>query len=844
MNKNSRLAASLCGLSLPLCLSAFNPATAAITIDGQSNDWSEADQLDIPPATSVSGYQLYGRYENNSYKLMIRSNVQTIGPNTTIWLDTDQNISTGYQIFGFTGGAEYNINISTDGKPYLYSGGPGEKLLSGPLNYAASTNCPCSILELEIPETLIGTPTGAGIKLFFDINDQIFLPTYYSTTNQYTLNKQASTLPAAKSPTNKRVGIVYSQTTANRFWDTKNYAQLFMSMQAQAMMAGIPFDLLTEDDLTDLSKLVKYDTLIFPYFAYVPTDKAAAIEQNLYLASSHYKVGIITAGNFMTNKADGSGMDGDAYSRMKTLLGITRVNGVGPANVAVKISNVTHPVFKGEYTAGETVLNYTGAYTDYFAASGTTPVTSLATQTIGASTQNAVLASEIGGRNVHFGTVGMLADANMLWSAIRWSVYGTTPLAGVQLGRDKALFISRNDMDQSMYMAQLKTVEIPLLNYLTQWKKKYNFVGAYYLNTGNNPSAGEAIDWTQAGTLYKSYLALGNEIGTHSTSHPENTNSLTPAQIQAEFADSRAQIETQLGLSNIGAAVPGAPENLATAQEIIKYVSYLSGGYSSVGAGFPNAMGYLTPSDTKVYLSPNMSFDFTLIEFKGMNATQAQAQWFAEFDALTKHAKRAMIHWPWHDYGPINLDKKGYTLSMFTNLLDKAFNFGSEFITADDLRKRIEAFRNTRLDVSQPDANTVAVNVQSNDAGRFGIDIPQAINGKKIQSVTGWYAYNDNQVFSDQDGGAYNIKLGSTSDAVTHITQIPARGNLINLTGDGKSLNFTFAGEGKMMVQTKCNNIPLIIGASSYSYNLLTKSLSLNFASNNTYNVKITTFCP
>ncbi len=838
MRKRINLVTSLCGIWL-LCLLIIQPAIAAITIDGQVNDWTEADRLDIPaPDGVVSGYQLYGRYENNSYKLMLKSSSQLIGAKTTIWLNTDQNPSTGYQVFGFAGGAEYNINFFTDGKPYLYTGASGENYVRGPLNYAVSANGAGSVLELEIPENFIGTPAN-GIKFLWDINDTVFLPTYYSSTNAYTLNK-----PQLKGPNEKRVGIVFSQTTADRFWDSKNYSQLFMSVQAQVMMAGIPFDLLTEDDLTDVNKVASYDTLVFPYFAFVPTDKAAVIEQNLLTAASQKHVGIITAGNFMTNKADGSGMDGDVYSRMQSLLGINRVDGQGPINVAVKISNVTHPAFKGEYTVGETVLSYTGAYTDYFAAAGSSPVTTLATQTVGSSSQNAVLASEIGGRNVHFATIGMMVDSNLLWSALRWSVYGNSPLAGVQLSREKGLFISRTDMDQSMYGSQASPIETPLLTYITQWKTNYNFIGSYYINVGNDPANGRAIDWTTAVPLYRKYLALGSEMGTHSYTHPLDTNILTPAQIKFEYADSRAIIEQKLGLSNIGGAIPGAPDNLPTAQESIKHVTYLSGGYASVGAGFPNAMGYLTPSDTKVYLSPNMSFDYTLIEFKGMTAAQAQAQWYTEFDNLVKHAKRPMVHWPWHDYGPINPYSKAYTLSMFTNLLNRAYTFGSEFVTADDFRQRIEAFRNTRLDVSQPDASTVNVNVQASNAGRFGIDIPQASGGKKIQAVTGWYAYNDNQVFTDQDGGTYTVKLGTTADAITHITQLPARANLLSLTGNGKDLSFSLAGEGKMTIKSKCNVNPTITGASSYSVDLVKQLISLNFTSNATYNVSITMNCP
>ena len=333
-------------------------------------------------------------------------------------------------------------------------------------------------------------------------------------------------------------------------------------------------------------------------------------------------------------------------------------------------------------------------------------------------------------------------------------------------------------------------------------------------------------------------------MGTDSYTHPADTNILTDAQLKYEFADSRSIIEQNLGLTNIGGAVPGAPENLRTAQQIQQHVSYLSGGYSGVGAGFPNAIGYLTPQDTKVYLSPNMSFDFTLIEFKKMTAAQATTQWSNEFNALTKHAKRAVVHWPWHDYGPIDPEKKGYSLSMFTSLLSKAATYGSEFITGDDMRKRVETFRNSRLDVTQPDANTVTVKLQATDAGRYGIDIPQASGGKKIKAVDSWYAYNDTQVFSDKDAGTYTVRLGTAADSLTHITQLPARANLISLTGNGEDISFSLEGEGKLTLQTKCMTIPTVTGASSYSYNLLNKTATLTFTNKQTYNVQVNMTCP
>lgn len=838
MNKILISLNSFAKLLIVFCLSAWMPmAMAAITIDGSASDWTEQDRLDTPPGTPVTGYKLYGRYESNAYKILLQSDTRSIGAGTTIWLNTDQNAATGYQIFGNTGGAEFNINFFTDGKPYLYTGADGQNYVGGPLTYAVKANGSGSVMEVEIPEGQIGTPS-AGVNLFVDVNNADFLPAAYTATNQYVLSKQS--LPAPNSATERRIGIVYSQTTATRFWDLKNYAQLFMSAQAQAMMAGIPFDLLNENDLTDLNKIIKYDALVFPYFAYVPDATAATIERNLGLAVFKYNIGLVVGGDFMTNKADGSSMDGDSYARMKNLLGLVRADGAGPVNLELKVANTTHGAMKeGAYTSGEVVLTYSNAYTSAFGAAGSYTVTPLVTQTINNATRNAVVASVTGGRNVHFGTVGFFADANLLWSALRWSVYGDMPLAGIQLGRHNAVFTSRNDMDQSMFVDEVPTVDAPLLTkFLQPWKTKYNFVGSYYINVGNNQANGEYTNWAVSAPLYKNYMAIGNEIGTHSYTHPHDTNILSADQLKFEFADSRSIIERNLGITNIGGAVPGAPENLATSQSIIQHVNYLTGGYASVGAGFPNAIGYLTPSDTKVYMSPNMSFDFTLIEFKKMTAAQAQAQWATEFDSLNKHAKQAIIHWPWHDYGPLNSGNVGYTSTMFESLISKASTFGSEFITGDDLRSRIESFRKSVLDVTAVDASTTKVNLTSADAGRFAIDVPQATGGKKIKSVDGWYAYNDTKVFSDKDGGTFNVRLGTTTDSVTRITQLPMRANLLSLTGTGTDLNFTIEGEGKMVVKTKCLLKPTVTGGATIT-SFASQTLTLTLPTRKSYTINV-----
>jgi len=807
-----------------------------IIIDGNKSDWNEEDRLDLEAHNTVNGAELYGRYEDGKYKILLHDFSRVIAQNTTIWLNTDQDATTGYKIWGFAGGAEYNININSSGIPFLYTNNAGQTYISGPLNYATTVVSGGSILELEIPESLIGTPNAGGINLLLDINNSAFMPLSYSpASNQYILPRQAIAASVA---------IVYSDTTANKFFNKKAYAQLFMSVQSQAMMAGLPFDLLSEDDLLDINKIKKYKTLVFPSFANVKSSSLATIEQNLNLAVNEYNIGIITAGDFLTNNETGAAISGDSYARMKTLMGVTRTSGSEePVDILYKISNTNHPITSGEYSYNEVIKNYDGITTSYFVPTGEYNSSVIATQTIeNNAVKNALITVDHGGRHAHFATVAHMVDVNLLWSTLQWSVYGNKSPASLQMSRNKAIFVSRNDMDQSMFIDEVASVNGTLLTILQTWKEDFDFVGSYYINVGNNPSNQEETNWAYSGPLYQQYMALGNEIGTHSYTHPHDTNLLSDSQINFEFADSRSVIEQNLGLTNIGAAVPGMPEGLDASLEIIQHVDYLSGGYSSVGAGFANAFGFLTPTSTKVYLSPNMSFDFTLVGFQHRTAAEAKQIWFNEFDDLVSHNNQALIHWPWHDYGPNDSDNAGYNLDMFESLISKAHQFGSEFITGKDFSNRIKSFKNTGTTIFRQ-GNTITANVKTSASGKFALKMS---SGNTIKSVNNWYAYDKNQVFLDKDGGKYTINLGANADAVTHITTLPSRSQLISVTGDGTDLQFQLEGNGKVNIDLKCSpsNISVSGGVSTYTLVSPTK-ISLNFSDNKLHaNTSVNVNCP
>ena len=159
---------------------------------------------------TVAGYQVYGALLNdtslgNTYVVGINATSATdpvIGPFTYIYLDTDQNTSTGYSPFGNVG-AEYYVQFAPDStnalQPYLYSvtstGTP--TLLNGgaPLNFATSANG--ESVEIAIPQSLL-TPTGGTAPHSINFTALIGatgLPGDFTNSPQYVITDPSTVAP-------------------------------------------------------------------------------------------------------------------------------------------------------------------------------------------------------------------------------------------------------------------------------------------------------------------------------------------------------------------------------------------------------------------------------------------------------------------------------------------------------------------------------------------------------------------------------------------------------------------------------------------------------------------------
>ncbi len=606
----------------------------------------------------------------------------------------------------------------------------------------------------------------------------------------------------------KRVGVVYSETSANQFYDKFSYSQFFMAMQHQAMMAGIPFDLLTEQDLTSSVDLTSYDALIISPMEHAADE--AAVAQALQTAVDN-GVGMITAGVLLSVEAT------------EQIMGVRYTGSINGAASTVTAAAAAHPILR-DYTPNEEMADYSALWFGIYEPVDAQNAVTLANIQADNNTYNGTIAVAGSSRRVYFANDQLMGDTNLVWPALMWVVYGDQTPVGLKLGRHQSIFVGRNDMDSSMYAEELELTEIPLLDLLIDWKEAYNFVGSYYINIGNRPRQGEFTDWSISGPLYQEYIRYGNEIGTHSYTHPDYTSELSASQLEFQFNQSKLEIEANLGIYVSGAAVPGNPETLEVDWQLNNYFDYLSGRYSYTGSGYPSAFGYLTPDYDMLYYSLNMSPDFTLIGFLGYTPQEASQIWFNEYNRLLNHTSQPIIHWLWHDYAP-TIESDIYTVDLFENLIATAYHGGSEFATGDDIRKRIRAFQYATFDVEENGALTV--NVTATEVGQFSL---QVTSDQVISRVDNWYAYDEDQVFLPQEGGQFTIRQGTSQSGLTRITALPMRAKLIGLEGDGTELSFTFEGEGAVVVELN----PAIVaafdvqGAGSTSLNGTTLTLNFN----------------
>jgi peptidoglycan/xylan/chitin deacetylase (PgdA/CDA1 family) len=591
----------------------------------------------------------------------------------------------------------------------------------------------------------------------------------------------------------RRIAIVYSQTSADQFYDEFIFNQLFATTQQLARQAGLPYDLLTESEVTDATLLSGYDAVILPGFGYAPAATRDAMITALVTAQEN-GTGIISSGDLMALDENGQSFaDWDRAPRQ--LLGLAPERYIEGEATVINIASVDHPITSG-YAPSEEIRRFSQAWYAHYQPIDESSHKVLATATSGGQTYNAVIATSNVARAVQFANEELLAD-NLLWPALQWVIYGGRAPVALQLSRSDSIALARNDMDQTMFPALLDTTHVPLLEILKEWKRDYNFTGSHYIDIGNDPANGQYTDWSVSAPLMQQYIDLGIEIGTHSWTHPYFTALLSDEELEFEFNQAKNEISTQLNYAVTGGAIPGNTESLRVVDNLNQWFEYFSGKSNPFELTQPAAVGRLKPSHDLIYFSLNTSPDFTLADYLNYPPDVAEQVWREEIDEiLSPHAQQPLIHWLWHDYAPTTETASGtYSREMFDNTVAYMHQRGAEFVTLDDMQRRIRNFTATEITVGA--SNSVEASVTGTGLGQFSLQLD---NDRQIRNVENWYAYSDTRVFIPESGGQFRIFSGTAPDPVTRISKLPMRARLISVAGDGTALNFDFSGAGQVAV--------------------------------------------
>lgn len=640
-----------------------------------------------------------------------------------------------------------------------------------------------------------------------------------------------------------RIGILHSALSEAYYGEAFVYRQLYTAVQSQAIQAGVPFDLLTENDLGDLDKLSGYRAIVIPSLQTVASGNVAQYSDNLRKLLWENGVSLIASDAFFSYNESRQYQGAQTSAAMNDIFGLSFGSFGTFSNVIVSATGSSHPI-ADLIQSRQNLAEYSSIFYQEFLPSAGNTSSPVAWFTHGNTTRPAIQAGIRGnGKMVHFADIEKMVDSKILWAAIQWAVSdNASPASNIELGitRQKGLFMPRNDMDLSRFLSAVRTVHFPLLDILERWKTDYGFKGSFYINIGNNPQTGVYTDWDLSGPLYRDYIAIGNEIGTHSYTHPQDTKQLTQPELEFEFLNSRNEIAAELGFPVLGTGIPGEDENLFVYDNIKSYFDYISGHTLYSGSKHIQSfgVGMLTPSEDTVYFSLNMTPDFVLGDILQLSPAESSAAWQTELENQSVNMRRPMLHWLWHDYGIINPNGSPYYgLQAFDEIVARAHAEQLEFVTMEEYSRRFRSFMNSDVLIDYLSENLIEVEVTGSGLGGLTIDLPES---EVIASAGSHYAYDGNRLFLPANGGVFQISTGTASDDVTRIKGLSSGLELQSVTGDGSALAFEVNGQGTIQIDFR-DGIKYQVFANGGSVEYLADGANVTFVASGVYSVQVQT---
>lgn len=155
------------GLVLVVVLFPMTAAAREITIDGLANDWANIEPL----GKSILGFtKMWALVENGNLYVMVQGRM---GDWNDIFLDVDNDSSTGHQSWIWTMGADY---LMEDGLLFVSTGPGWEWEEVGAFEYATTGEGDNRIIEMMLPLEQVGLTGSFQFTIGFSGGEQYIPP--------------------------------------------------------------------------------------------------------------------------------------------------------------------------------------------------------------------------------------------------------------------------------------------------------------------------------------------------------------------------------------------------------------------------------------------------------------------------------------------------------------------------------------------------------------------------------------------------------------------------------------------------------------------------------------------
>jgi hypothetical protein len=499
---------------------------------------------------------------------------------------------------------------------------------------------------------------------------------------------------------NPKVAIVFSNTSyyaRNSTSETEGVHYLYevSTTEHQLMMAGIPFDIIGENNLTSAETIGLYNVIILPAMSNVRSAIKDQILNNLETAVKSNGLNIYAIGDLMVaNEAKVKFNYSANQSPINRILNVKNITGKVDASVTYIAVNSSNPA-TWRYNNNESlfaadwfgytkiqVLNATEPATYPFQAYDTTAKTF---NPVTIATKNRK------GRIFYASDATLSVETAIGRDAILWLIYEDKPHFGIKITNKTAIFIPRVDADDSGDI----DINIPAINNYINITKKNRLLGGWYITTNNGGNT--PVDWATLRPYYQKMMNNSIEIGSHSVTHYDDINLQTDAVVYNEFLNSKQQINTQLGINITGYANAGNTPLQLRLWRIANQTGYSY--YSPLQDSKYKGFGYVSDQFTTVNIETNMISDYELMDIQKLTDVQTANYWKGEFNTSYRWGDGIVICVLWHDYLLNSRYNAYFTFASYVNQTD------TEGTTPNDVVQRFINWTNQDFTV-----NSIIVN--------------------------------------------------------------------------------------------------------------------------------------